>query len=407
MQYKQATTSYRIADYPVTENPNPMSHSLASIDALIREGTSLKKKIGMIARNLEDNLVASVENFAVAHEKEIPACYCAKNNIEFLTPLTCGLERTVSDIFSMICNFDGVAHGGIYVLNRRQRQLDLVCHFNMRDELLAGMVRFGSGSWQVNAAFESLIDFDAMERVPMHEKIGYEQCGIDALALIPLIHHGKVVGCMNLTFHEAAHINGFAKLVIECLAERISRAIALHLAQVKLARTNEGLNGLMSALTNRFQLVGQPSEPEPINGFFAGMKDEIIGLCLSISMASEKIRQKMKDGQRRRELPFVQKKVDAILNDIDLVVRIFNRLRIFCNSQSTMLEQGMLYHISTTDDSFLGSMADFYHALEVLVREEWKHATANEAFLSGNYKMLNRPVKLTDLKIRINRLTPN
>ena len=384
-----------------------MSHSLVSIDALIREGTSLKNKIGMIARNLEHDVVDSGENFPYLNEKEIPARGRVTNKIRFITPLSEGLERTISDIFSMICNFDAVDHGGIYILNQRQKQLDLVCHYNLHDELLARMIRFNPNSWQVNTAFECPIDFNAIERVPLHVKIACEQCGIDAIALIPLIHHGRAVGCMHLAFQEVEQMSGFEKLVIEWLAERISRAIALHLAQVKLAKAKEGLTDIMSTLSARFQLVDQTSETEPINGFFAGMKDEIVGLCISLSLATEKIMHKMKDGQRRRELPFVQKKVDAMLIDIDLVINIFRRLRVFCNSQSTTLERGMLQHNSTTDASFLSSLDEFYHALEALVMDVRKQGTVKSAYIAGHFNPLSRPIALTDLKIRIDRLNPN
>ena len=67
----------------------------------------------------------------------------------------------------------------------------------------------------------------------------------------------------------------------------------------------------------------------------------------------------------------------------------------------------MLQHNDGNGTAFLDSVSDFYHALEVLVMNDKKQTYSNTAFIEGQFIPLNRPVRLADLKIRINRLTPN
>ena len=383
-----------------------MSHSLVSIDALIRKGTSLKNKIGMIARNLEDEANDYKENLPCLAKKTNRESGTSANPISFITPLSNGLEQAISDVFSLICSFKGIDHGGIYILNQHRKQLDLVCHYNLPDEFLARAIRFYQDSWQVNALLEGVVDFNGIQKIPLHARIAYEQHGIQSIALMPLIYQGQIVGCLNLASQKEVFVNRIEKMVIEGLALRISRIVALHLAQLRLTRANEGLTILMKSLRSRFQ-VARSSEPKHVNGPFAGMKSEIEGLCTALSLASDKIMQKMKDGLQKRELPFLQKKVDALLQDIDLIVQIFVRLRFFCMSQSVTTAGRMLQHNNNNNDSFLDSLADFYQSLEVLVMNDNKQRPANTAYIAGKFEPLSRPLKLTDLNITINRLTPN
>jgi hypothetical protein len=329
------------------------------------------------------------------------------NHIHFLTYMPGGLEKTIADIFSMICKLDGVDHAGIYIYDRRQRQLDLVCHYNLPGDFLARVVTFDRDSWQLNKVLKGPVDFDGIQHIPLATRISYEQMGIRELAIIPLVHRGQVVGCMNIASQTERYLNSFEKIITEGLAVRISRTVALYLAHLKLSEENEKLKNLMAKLKRKFRWVIQTSQRESPIGMYISTTDEIDGLSDAIFMATEKIMEKLNDGQRRRELPFLQKKVDAMLQDIELIIEIIGRLRVFCNSQAALLERGMLPQGSTGDMAFLGSMVEFYRGLEVLVKDDKKNEPVNAAYFNGHFQRLTRPVGLADLKFRIDRLVAN
>jgi hypothetical protein len=307
----------------------------------------------------------------------------------------------------MVCSFDGVDQAGIYLCNRRQRRLDLVCHYGFTDEILAGMMVFDRDSWQVHEVLEGVAAFNYLRRIPLQEKIFYEQRNIHALALIPLMHRGQVVGSMNLASCREEFVNGFEQIVLKELAVRISRIVAIHLAQVKLHEANEESGCHLTNLSEWLQLVGRPAEPEALTGFCSRMKDELDVLNTAISLATEKVMQKLKDGLRNRELPFLQKKVDMILNDIEGIVQITGRLRVFCNSLSAIPVLDMLQSSDNGNELFLHSMVDFRHALEMLDMNGNKKVTSSAAMITSHFKPLNNPVRLRDLNFRIDRLTPN
>ncbi len=384
-----------------------MNHPHESIETLIRKGTSLTLKIGMITRDLEYKANDHHENRVLAADGKGDLTRHLANHINFLTVLPDGLEKSILDIFSLVCSFHHVEYGGIYIFNRQQRRLDLVCHYNLPDESLAKMITFRRNSWQVKALFDGKTDFNCLEKIPLHDKIAYEIHDIQSVAIIPLIYQGQVVGCMKLSSQKKEIANAFEQVLIEALAVRISRTVALQLAQVRLNSAMEELCRISLHLESKFQILSRQTVNGPLAGFFFGMKEEIEGLSRAIFLVTEKIMQKLTDGQRSGKFPFIQKKVDTMLGDIDFIIGIISRLRVFFISHSATIEQGIQPNAEVRDGSFLDFMVELNHALEVLVMEEKKQKHAVTAFIAGQYKPLQRPVKLADLNFRIDRLNQN
>lgn len=389
----------------LSEPQYQMNNTRHTIDALIREGTNLKEKIGVIAQTLEYKANDPSESHLLIPEEEFPATRRLSNRIRFITSFPCRLEKSLQDIFSLVCSFDGVDHAGIYIFRKPRGRLDLVCHYNLPDKLLMKVVSFNHDFLQVQVPGDNLAVKQNIQAITLKAKNDYERLGVPNIVVIPLTHRGRVVGCLNLSSENKGSLSGFGRLVIEGLAERIARTIALCLAMARLNEAILELNGLMVHLKAKFPLANRNSEP--LTGFFAGVKEEFDRLDNAIYLAADKIREKLMDGQRRRELPFRQKNVDSILYDINIILRVINRLRIFSRNQSAMIVLGMLQRDKTSKTDLVNSMAEFNHALQNLVMLEKTQETISPAFLQQEFKPLKRPLKLKDLKFNIERLTPN
>ena len=151
----------------------------------------------------------------------------------------------------------------------------------------------------------------------------------------------------------------------------------------------------------------QLPETASLTGFIAEMRDEIDGLYRSMSQVILKIMQKLESGQRNRDLPFRQKKVDEMLHDIDLIVRLIARLKVCYLSQAATINQVASQLQNPVDGSFIDSIVGFYKALEALVMDDKEQRPAITVYIAGQFKSLAWPVRLRDVKIRINRLTLN
>ncbi|MDP1623478.1 MAG: GAF domain-containing protein [Bacteroidales bacterium] len=312
----------------------------------------------------------------------------ADNHIGLIDPLTGVLENTIHDIFSLICEFEGVDHGGIFRFNRGESEPVLICHRNLHDELLTGMIRFNHDSRKGDVIQPDLTGFDCFQKIPLHVKIAFEQCGTHAIALIPLIYYGQVVGCMNLGSKHDEIATGFEKLIIEELTWRISRTIALQLALARLSDANQELTDFMQTINSGYGLLISSPETEIKLDHKFGMKHEISELNNTITLAIEKVMKELGNGLRNRELPFNQKKVDMLVSDADHIVHIISQIRVFGQRHSETIENDL-------------------RQIKNRLCELKGKPSLNMEFSAGNYLLLERPITLKDLNFRTDRLIPN
>jgi hypothetical protein len=367
-----------------------MNRSPESIEVLIRDGTRLKKRIESLTRLL-GHQAADNGHWASSDSRK-----SAGN----LTDLT-------TDVFATVCNFRKIHHAGIYFLNRQQQLLKLAYHFNLPGEFLATASVFNQESWQFKSVSTGHADFNCLQKPPLQTKLIYESLGIQELAFIPLVYNNRVVGCLNLAIREGTTLSSFEKTVLEGLSAHISRAVALRMAEEKLIDSGQELEILISRLDGGFQPVAGASLPDNLPVFFSGIREDIRELGRAICHATDQLMGKIKDGLQRRELPFMKRKVDAILNEIDILSRMITGLRLFCISQSNTIEQGMTLQENTCDMNFLNRMADLNQAMDILVRDGNKPKGLHNVFFTGNFKPIKGPALLSKLKTKIDRLNPN
>jgi hypothetical protein len=282
----------------------------------------------------------------------------------------------------------------------------MVCHYNLPSESLARLIEFGSDSWQVYRLLRGKPGIISIHDIPIHARLVYEQSGISDIALIPHTSTDRVIGCIILAFRGTEKISGFEEIMLQEITSRLARTVELHLACVKLLEANTGLNGFMKKFNARL-LMMQPFGSSSLTRFFLEMKNEIDSLSRSLSLAVENILKRMDQGFDNRQLPFRHQKVDEILHDLDVIVQIIHRLRVFCISQEETLGRGIIGPDAMVDAPFMESMVLFYNALETLVMEAPMKRPAITSFIAGRFEPIAWPVKLADLKFSVNRYNPN
>jgi len=375
-----------------------------SVDELIREGASLKKKIGVITRSLKCPETCHDESRAAMPGHVNPATRRLAEEIGSLTSLPYGLGKSMSDIFAMVCSLEGVENAGIYVFNKLQKRLDLVCHYNVPEELRVTTTNFGRGSWQVNAILSGHAGRLDIQSLPLSARLVYEKSGIENISLIPLINDGRTTGCLHLSFHKTAGESGFGRLVLEGLAERIARVIALGNSMSRLDESIAELAGLLSNLYLRFPPKG--NHPELLDHFFSGIRENLDEFGKAVTCAADKVVQRLKDGQKNRSIPFTREKVDALLHDAGQIVRIIGRMRLFSTSHPASSAPGKPDQ-TRSDAELLKFLAGFNEVLHILIEDEKMNKPAVNPFLQAEFIQLEMPVRLTDLKFSVERLTPN
>jgi PAS domain S-box-containing protein len=260
-----------------------------------------------------------------------------EQSINFIRSLSGGLEQTLMEIFSQMCQLDCIDSGGIYIYNEKNQSLDLICHYNLAHDLIRKAKSFDKDTRQFAAVLRGIPQYDHIMNIPQEAKEAYEKLGIHSLAVIPLIHDDRIIGCISLGMQMKEQITVPEKIFIESVAWRISRIIALDDAQIKLDKTNEDLNKNISDLKEKQQMLIQKSKLESLGELSAGMAHEINQPLMVISLSIENIMQKMITSHKNLSLPYLQKKFDSILHNINRIQQIIDNMRIFARDQSSII----------------------------------------------------------------------
>jgi hypothetical protein len=389
------------------ENNRKMEHGDLTIDGLIHEGRSLQTRIGIFARNLENMEAGRNTSSATHHSRESYAIKESAKHIRFITSVTGTLEETIKDVFSLLCKFRGVDYGGIYLFNSQEEQLDLVCHYNLPGELLIRAISFPTNVRNLKSLLKRSIVSSNLQDIPLQARLILEKHGMEAFAVIPLNCQSKVVGCLIMSSKQETFLSRFELLLVEELSLRISRAIVLHDAHVRLKVAKEDLKNIsMNLKSGSLPLTGN-CVSSSLNLSFLGMMAEIERLCQTISHAADRITQKLSDRQNYISLAFHENRFNEIFVEIDFIIGVIKKLSNCAEMQVLSAGIGKHGYNETNHVVSLRSLVAFYQAINILVHNDNRPSAACAQFYAGNYRPLQWPVTLSCIDMQINRLVNN
>jgi C4-dicarboxylate-specific signal transduction histidine kinase len=178
--------------------------------------------------------------------------------------------------------------------------------------------------------------YDIVTSDQINQKLLKDATGKEKIAVIPLMHEKRVVGCLNLLLREPEEISNEDKLFLEAMAWRIARIIGMHEARLKLDKTIAELNETISDLKIKQQILIQKSKMESLGELSAGMAHEINQPLVIISLSIENIMHKMTLGTRALSGPYLQRKFESILMNVGRIQQIIDNMRIFARDQSSI-----------------------------------------------------------------------
>ncbi len=121
------------------------------------------------------------------------------------------------------CGFDG---GGIYLVNEETGGLDLACSRGLSDAFVAEVRSYPAGSPSaglVMAGKPVYTEYEELE-IPVDDVRRRE--GLKAIAVVPVVHRGRVIGDVNVASRSLAEVPERARSTVETMAGQIGQAIA-------------------------------------------------------------------------------------------------------------------------------------------------------------------------------------
>jgi PAS domain S-box-containing protein len=152
-------------------------------------------------------------------------------------------------ILEAILELDGIDAGGIYTFEPSTGDLVLRAHAGLSDAFIKAVSRYPADSAHARLSLQGQpIYSQASDASPtaMDDLLAAE--GLQARAVIPATHDGRVTGVLNLASHTCADMPAHPRLVLEAAAAEIGTVIATMFAEMALRESQQNLSALFDTI---------------------------------------------------------------------------------------------------------------------------------------------------------------
>ncbi len=205
-----------------------------------------------------------------------------------------GLDACLEAVFSA----SGMECGGVYFFDRREGTVTLAASRNLSQRFVEQVSSYRIGVNVAPPVLEGRPVFTTVERMPEIVRGPMEEEGLKAIAVLPVVHGGEVIGCINATSARALEVSAEAREALMAIASQVGGAVIRLRAEEALRDSEE-----------KFRLVAENSPDGIIIGDDrGGFVDANPSACRIFGYTKEEFA-----GLRRRELhPSGDPEIDRI-----------------------------------------------------------------------------------------------
>ncbi len=166
-----------------------------------------------------DQVAIAVENERLRHvEKALH---------DFMVELagTTTLDGALTLCLDRAIHISGLDSGGIYLYDRGSESLKLACSQGLKSEIIqaGATIRPDEVRWKLVMRGQPL--YDISKKAPP-SSIPMEEEGLRALAILPIHHQRRVIGCFSLASHTLDEVPETGRAVLETIAAQVGTIIA-------------------------------------------------------------------------------------------------------------------------------------------------------------------------------------
>lgn len=151
----------------------------------------------------------------------------------------------------------GVDGGGFYVIDEVTEEIVLLYSKGLSDKFVAKVERLAADDPRTLLVKKGEPVYVNTDEFSGGKDEGFEEEGILALAVIPLFHRGKVIGCLNMASKEHERIPKKVRPYLEAIAQQCGGVVARMRAETALRESEERNRALLSAMPDLMFVIGR------------------------------------------------------------------------------------------------------------------------------------------------------
>ena len=174
----------------------------------------------------------------ISERKQAEQLLQAERDLGAVLSSTSDLHFAVSRVLEITMQLDGIDCGGVYLMDERTGQLRLEAHHGLPGSFVERVSQYKADSTEARLARAGQITYVGHEHIPRSLEALWGSQGLRALAVVPLLHKGVVLGMLNLASFREDEIPRRLRLGIELIASQVAAAFARIRAE-ESSRRNE------------------------------------------------------------------------------------------------------------------------------------------------------------------------
>lgn len=146
--------------------------------------------------------------------------------------------------FQAAISVSGLDCGGLYLFNTNNRAFELVYHQGLSPNFVDAVAYVAEDTPSAQLVLSGVIAY--FNEAELRTRDYHQTEGLRSLAVIPILHRGQVLGCMNIASHSLPSIPEPTLPTLETIAAEIGNVIIHQQTEAQLARSHAQLHETLS-----------------------------------------------------------------------------------------------------------------------------------------------------------------
>jgi signal transduction histidine kinase len=159
---------------------------------------------------------------------------------------TSDLNFALNELLEVAVQLEGIDCGGVYLLDSESGELHLQAHRGLSASFIKRVSHYRANATETRLARGPTITYMRQEQIPRNLEVLWGSEGLRALAIVPVVHQGVVLGMLSLGSYRHDEILPRIRIGIEMISSQVAGGIARIRAQESLRRSEAHLRTIVN-----------------------------------------------------------------------------------------------------------------------------------------------------------------